>query len=546
VNRGRLRRDPLRVSAAPLLLGLCALLASCAYTNEPADGTQRCSPTGQACPDNYECVNDYCWKKGHPAGGAGGQAGGAGAPLAGRGGSGGSAGSGGSGGRAGSGGAAGQAGAGGTAGQAGSGGAKGGNGGGKGGNGGAGGAACSTAGLAGACGTTCKPGVYDCTSGTVMCSTTNAAPGVGCGANQVCDGNGACVTCMAGAACGSSCNPGTFDCSGGTPTCTGQKMMPAGSSCGTNQVCNSAGSCVSCTPNMTCGSTCAPGTISCTTGTPVCNATPAAVGTGCGSSMACDGSGNCINKIANGSACTNSQLCQSGNCATSGSTGICCAANEVNCGGSCVNPQTDANNCGGCGAACQNGLGCSGGQCVCASNTPNGVFCSLPGQTSGTCWKGACILPAFFSGCNSAADCVPGGCTGPGGYCLGTVDVAGQVSCTNKNGWYVVCPTSQGCTVSTSGRLPPFAYCGDGNGGVGAVTCDGPNDCAAGTDCCYTPSGSTCMAQTQPGVIGSGCPTLGPGNQLTTLCDPLNPTMNCATGKSCMTSFSVLASFSCQ
>ena len=302
-----------------------------------------------------------------------------------------------------------------------------------------------------------------------------------------------------------------------------------------------------CTPNASCGTTCAPGAYSCTTGTAVCNQSNVSPGISCGSNLICDGGGNCVGKTADGGSCTNSQLCQNGNCAKSGSTGICCPANYVNCGGSCVNVQSDANNCGACGSGCQNGLVCLAGKCGCGSSTPNGVFCDLPGQTSGTCWKGACVLPAYFPGCNSAADCVPGGCTGPGGYCLGTVDVAGQVSCSDKSGWYVVCPTSQGCTANKGGRLPPFAVCGDGNGGVGGVTCDGPSDCAAGSDCCNIPGGSACVAQSQPGVIGSGCASLGPGNQLTTLCDPLNPTTNCAAGKSCMTYFGgVLASFDCE
>jgi hypothetical protein len=406
---------------------------------------------------------------------------------------------------------------------------------------------CKSCSAGGSCGTTCKPGTYDCSSGTQVCNQSNAAPGTTCGSGMVCDGNGGCAACANGASCGSACNPGTFDCSGGSAVCTGQVKKSVGSSCGSNLYCDSSGNCNACTPNAACGTTCAPGIYSCTTGTPVCNPSNASVGTSCGSNLACDGSGNCVAKTADGGSCTNGQLCQNGNCATSGSTGICCPVNYVSCSGSCVNVQSDANNCGGCGSSCQNGLVCSAGQCGCGSSTPNGVFCDLPGQTSGTCWKGACVLPAYFPGCDSASDCVPGGCTGPGGYCLGTVDVAGQVSCSDKTGWYVVCPTSQGCTANKGGRIPPFAVCGDGNGGVGGVTCDGPSDCAAGSDCCNTPSGATCIAQSQTGVIGSGCASLGPGNQLTTLCDPLNPTKNCAAGKSCMTIFGgVLASFDCE
>lgn len=175
----------------------------------------------------------------------------------------------------------------------------------------------------------------------------------------------------------------------------------------------------------------------------------------------------------------------------------------------------------------------------------NGTMCIRPGQTRGTCWAGACVLPAYFSGCNTAADCVPGGCTGPGGFCLGTVDVAGQVSCSANTGSYVVCPASQGCSAGpTTGQVE----CGDGTGtGTGTVTCDGPNDCTGNNDCCaYPASGSHCTAQAQPGVIGSGCPSVGPGAQLPVLCDPLNPTAHCPAGKSCVNNVGAQVSFLCQ
>jgi hypothetical protein len=183
---------------------------------------------------------------------------------------------------------------------------------------------------------------------------------------------------------------------------------------------------------------------------------------------------------------------------------------------------------------------CSAGQCACASSTPNGTACTLPGQTNGTCSKGVCVLPALYPGCTVAADCVPGGCQG--GYCLGTVDVAGQVTCVGILGWSVTCSTSQGCTASPQTRVAPFAECGDGNGGTGLITCDGPNDCPTGSDCCYYPNGgggapqAHCNARTSSGVIGSGCPSLGPGNMLPNLCDPVNPTMYCPANTSCQTS----------
>ena len=287
-----------------------------------------------------------------------------------------------------------------------------------------------------------------------------------------------------------------------------------------------------------CGTTCKPGIYDCATGTAVCSLqTNAAVGTTCGTNEVCDGSGNCVNKTADGGSCTNSQLCQNGNCAEGGSTGVCCPLNYVNCGGSCVDLPSNADNCGTCGSSCQNGLVCSAGQCVCGASTPNGTICIRPGQTRGTCWGGACVLPGYFPGCNTAADCVPGGCTGPGGYCLGTVDVAGQVNCTTNTGEYVACPTSQNCVVANG-------HVGCGAGSPGTTYCDGPSDCGASGDCC---GNSICYARTQAGVVGSGCPSLGPGNQLGVVCDPLNPTTTCPAGKACTSSFSgAQVSFGCQ
>jgi hypothetical protein len=234
--------------------------------------------------------------------------------------------------------------------------------------------------------------------------------------------------------------------------------------------------------------------------------------------------------------------CPSG---TSCSAGKCvCKTGLTSCNGTCVDLQTDLNNCGQCFNSCGSGLACSAGQCVCTANTPNGRLCMRPGQVNGVCWGGACVLAGSFAGCSTAADCVPGGCTGPGGYCLGTVDVAGQVSCAANSGAYIVCSASQGCTSGTNREV----FCGNGSGGTGDVTCDGPSDCAGDSDCCNYPSGgSMCTARTQPGVIGSGCPTLQPGVQLTNRCDPVNPTANCAAGKSCVASAGVLrASFLCQ
>ena len=258
-----------------------------------------------------------------------------------------------------------------------------------------------------------------------------------------------------------------------------------------------------------------------------------------GSTGATGGSGGAAG--ASGSGGSGASLGGSGGNAGVGGSGVVCSAGLTSCSGACVDLQSDPNNCGGCGlnSCATNSMGCSAGQCVCTANTPNGQRCQRPGLTQGTCWGGTCVLPAFFSGCNSAADCVPGGCTGPGGYCLGTVDVPGQVSCSDNTGSYVVCPTSQGCS---PGPYAGQVQCGDGTAtGTGSATCDGPSDCPVNSDCCNYPATGRiimhCSVQTQPGVIGSGCPSAGPGFQLANACDPLNPTANCPAGKSCVSDF---------
>jgi hypothetical protein len=233
--------------------------------------------------------------------------------------------------------------------------------------------------------------------------------------------------------------------------------------------------------------------------------------------------------VAYGSAC-------SGSCET-------CTASATSASCTSISFQSDPNNCGTCGYVCRSGMGCSAGVCVCTASSANGTPCTRPGGVVGTCWSGACVLPAYFSGCSTEADCVPGGCTGAGGYCIGAVDVAGEVSCTSPIGSYVVCSTSEGCSPADD----ELVQCGDGSGGTGNVTCDGPSDCPENSDCCaYPGSGQVahCVAETTPGVIGSGCPSEGPGSQLPNLCDPSNPTSSCPTGKTCQPT--VEEGFSCE
>jgi len=55
----------------------------------------------------------------------------------------------------------------------------------------------------------------------------HAEAGKSCGTNQVCDGSGSCVACTAGGACGTTCKPGTFSCSTGVQACAQNNAMTA-------------------------------------------------------------------------------------------------------------------------------------------------------------------------------------------------------------------------------------------------------------------------------------------------------------------------------
>ena len=372
------------------------------------------------------------------------------------------------------------------------------------------GGAVATGGVVGTGGaTTCQSKTRDCTSS--LDNDCNGTPD-----NQ--DSTCVCPSGTSGPCPGNNnppCKSGTRTCilsadktsTAWSTTCVGQVLPAAADTCsrGNDANCNGV-------PNEGCQCINEDSPLTCPCGTQTCtNGHLGACVTTCTATQTCSSAGQCV-----------------------------CNGTLAPCNGACVDLQSDPKNCGTCGdSTCFNkGMGCSGGQCVCTANTPNGQLCTRPGQVPGTCWSGACVLTASFQGCNTDADCVPGGCTGPAGFCIGTTRVAGQVSCSANDGAYIVCPASEGCTSGANSQV----FCGT-NAAPGAVTCDGPNDCSTGSDCCGNPGGgSHCYAQTQPGVIGSGCPSMGPGTQTGTLCDPLAP--SCPGTKSCVGSY--LDYFGCQ
>jgi hypothetical protein len=90
-----------------------------------------------------------------------------------------------------------------------------------------------------------------------------------------------------------------------------------------------------------------------------------------------------------------SQPCQEARCTAKGkcvlrpkADNIACGNGGICCGGTCVDPQADANHCGGCATTCTAPTStCYQGECVCAGNNScdNGTICCTDQQIgSGT------------------------------------------------------------------------------------------------------------------------------------------------------------------
>src|SRR5262245_27205161 len=179
----------------------------------------------------------------------------------------------------------------------------------------------------------CKLGVVTCgasASGGCM-DGESAGAGVACGSGMVCNGNGQCVACMAGQSCntnpGAPCKTGVVDCAMGSPRCLDTGNTAAGTTCGTNLVCNGTGTCVACTAGTACTtnpSVCRNGITSCTTGASVCidGSNKPATATCPGGPM-CDGNGFCGVCTANQSCTGNPSACKQGKTTCNGNMTTC-------------------------------------------------------------------------------------------------------------------------------------------------------------------------------------------------------------------------------
>ncbi len=224
----------------------------------------------------------------------------------------------------------------------------------------------------GSCGNTCSPGQV-CSGGfcTITCgSLTTCTPTTGAAycANTMTD-NVNCGTC------GKNCTSGQV-CTAGVCTIT----------CGSLTTCTPASGAAYCanltTDNAncgTCGKTCLNGQV-CTNGN--CAIT-------CGSLSTCTpttGAAYCANLATDnancgtcGNACTNGLACVSGVCTPT------CSMNETTCNGMCTNTSFDPSNCGTCNNTCtftQGSGACSGGSCFLASCSAGYLDCNH-NQTDG-------------------------------------------------------------------------------------------------------------------------------------------------------------------
>jgi hypothetical protein len=272
--------------------------------------------------------------------------------------------------------------------------------------------------------------------------------------------------------------------------------------------------------------------------------------TACGQCNSCS-TGTC--SPTNGVSCGSGRVCSAGNCqAGCWISGQFVASGTQNATNSCqvCNPSlatTAWSNNDGASVPC----GACGGTASCTNQTPG--TCSkvattmyrdvdldgygdhsqskqiCPGTTGYVSNADDCddTVPGMSVGYTSCASsttqrtCVAGGtwstttcndgCSN--GTCrLGTIGVAGSVTCWASGGASATCPISVGCT---------GGFCGTASS-PGRYMCDGPNDCTFQT-CCY---GS------DPGGPYTSCvPSCTSATN--TVCDPLSSTFLCPAGYHC-------------
>lgn len=161
-----------------------------------------------------------------------------------------------------------------------------------------------------------------------------------------------------------------------------------------------------------------------------------------------------------------------------------CALPQIDCSGVCVNLNSDPQNCGACGTACDTGMACVLAACIACTPSCEGAVCGDDGcgGSCGTCPSGfGCTGGECIPGCTpSCADreCGDDGCGGSCGTC------SFDESCS-----FGSCVTE--CTASCDGR-----ECGDDGCGGSCGTCSFDETCS---------TFGTCVADCTPSCSGVEC-----------------------------------------
>ena len=298
----------------------------------------------------------------------------------------------------------------------------------------------------------------------------------------------------------------------------------------------------------TCGTKCAAGQV-CSQG--ACALSCGGGTTKCGD-LCVDTKADSVNCGACGTACTGGQVCSKGACAGT------CGVGLAKCGQACVNEQNDRTNCGACGTLCGSGEICNAGKCElscqvglikCAAPVVDGgvsdgglgtTFCANPQSDPQNC--GGC-----GTACGAGKVCSAGTCnttcggntttcgSGNGAYCAslqtdnancgvcGTVCGAGKVCSAG------VCSTTCGGNTTTCGS-GNNAYCAslqtdNANCGVCGTVCLAGKMCSAGacnTTCalgltaCGSGNSAYCANVQSDNANCGTCGNVCPGNSTCT------------------------------
>ncbi len=335
----------------------------------------------------------------------------------------------------------------------------------------------------------------NCGSCATVCNLPNSS--------QACSG-GACVV--------GACNPPFADCDGlaanGCETNTDSSIPNCGAC---NQACTIANGAPACAAGQCLVSSCNAGFANCNGQVP----------DGCEINLNsnvsnCGGCGT-VCALANAS-----QSCVGGACAIAS-----CDAGFANCDGQAVNGceinvNSNAANCGSCGAACalaNTSQSCVGGACEigtcnagfgdCDSQTPNGCETNLNASVGncGTCGN-VCSFANAGAGCSNGA-CAIGSCNAGFGNCDGQAANGCEVNLTNTVSHCGTCANA--CNLANASQSCVGGACAIGSCDAGFANCDGQavNGCEINLNSnaanCGSCGNACALANASQSCVGGAC-----------------------------------------